>query len=83
MYHAKLSWTWEAKRQNRKAAEMFLSSNCRLTMAANAESVIKEVQEFQRVIQSQHQLEKGSLARFGQRHMQHESSWHRWQRFRK
>ena len=67
VYHAKLSWTWEAKKQNRRAADAFLHTNCRLIHATSSEGVLREVQDFRKCVERQLQLDGGSVVppRFG------------------
>ena len=51
IYHAKLTWTWEAKKQNRRAADAFMATNCRLIHATNSETVLREVLDFQKTVE--------------------------------
>ena len=61
VYHAKLAWTWESKKQNRRAADAFMSTNCRLVLANNSETVLREVLDFRRSVENTLQLDAESV----------------------
>ena len=61
IYHAKLTWTWEAKKQNRRAADAFMATNCRLIHATNSETVLREALDFQKTVERHLQLDAGSV----------------------
>ena len=65
VYHAKLSWKWEAKKNNKVAAEAFIKLNTRLLLATDPEAVVRQVNEFEAEILRMNQLDKGSVVHDG------------------
>lgn len=63
MYHTKLQWKWEAKKQNKRAAEGFLANHCQFMEATSAEAVVTSVRNFVQGVEGQLQLERGSVVR--------------------